>query len=341
MMLLLVTTQIGSAEDIPVSPDNEEYGKADDLEVVELSPWVGKRIDSAENARFGLLDVENLRDAVILKRGISYHALITLKTGDTFIKTLADSEWIYLQGRVTEIESSVDSTMKPVEFRPDPNRSRLFLMPTGNTLQKGENYFADYELVFVWLARGFTSNFMLDFGFTLLPLTPDKWFYYFGPKVKVFDSGKGRSVACGAHFVALPFMEDDEENGGSDGEEDDIERFWGAAYASVTQEKPGTQVTFGGGVGNAVLTPMGGDLLGAYVGLKKGLGKIKFLGEYWHLLIRNDEDELMHIPNLFAGARFCATSLTVDFGLLYPHLVEYVENVSAVGVPFVNFVYLF
>ena len=312
-----ISTTLGEQSDLPTGR----------LEVMELSSYVGKTIDKTENDQLELFDVQDFQEAIVLRADTSYYLLIKSE-GDVSIVPLSDSDLVDLQNRLREVEESVGVLLKPGVFQPDPNRSRLFIMPTGNTIRKGQKYLADYELFFVWLAYGMTNNFMADFGFTLIPTTPDNWLYYFGPKVKVFDSGKGQYVSCGAHFVALPFVQEAED------------RFWGAAYVSVTKQKPGTQITFGGGVGNAILTPMGGDLFGAYVGMKTGLGKIKFLTEYWHLLIKWD-NEFTHIPNLFIGARFCGKNLTADFGLLYPHTLEWISNVAPVGIPFVNFVYFY
>ncbi|MBI4723309.1 MAG: hypothetical protein HY769_10030 [Candidatus Stahlbacteria bacterium] len=304
------------------------YSPVSRLKAIELSPYVGKTIDETENKHFELFDVKDLEEAIILKEDTLYYLLIKSKTDDISIVFLPDTELVNIQNKLKKVAESTGITVKLKGFRADPNKSRLFIMPTGNTLRKGERYFADYELFFVWTAYGLTNNFMIDFGFTLIPTTPDNWLYYFGPKVKVYDSGKGQYVSCGAHFIAMPFMQEVENT------------FWGAAYVGMTQEKPGTQITFGGGAGNAILTPMGGNLFCAYVGIKNGVGKIKFLAEYWHLLIKWD-NEYHHIPNLFIGARFCGTNLTADFGLLYPHMFEWISNVAPIGFPFLNFVYFY
>ena len=296
------------------------------VEVVEISPLVGEIIDKNENERFALLDIKDLKDVIILKVDKSYYLLIRLKTEDISLKPLSDSSFASIREKLRK-EEALGIPLKPVKYQIDPNRTRLFIMPTGNTLNNGQKYFADYELVFTWFGIGITNNFMIDFGVTLIPTTPDNWLYYFGPKVKVYESGGGSYLSCGAHFVALPFVEESED------------QIWGAAYISFTRERPGTQITFGGGLGNAILTPIGGDLFGAYIGFKRGMGRVKLLAEYWHLLIKWD-DEYHNVPNLFIGARFCGENLSADFGLLYPHMIEFLDF-SPVGIPFLNFVYFF
>ncbi|MEW6686479.1 MAG: zinc ribbon domain-containing protein [Candidatus Edwardsbacteria bacterium] len=51
----------------------------------------------------------------------------------------------------------------------DPNRTRVFIMPTGETLRKERGYFGSYEILYTELAYGLAPNFMLSGGMTLIP----------------------------------------------------------------------------------------------------------------------------------------------------------------------------
>ncbi len=67
---------------------------------------------------------------------------------------------------------------------PNPNRTRMFIGPTGRMQPKGTGYFSDTYLFFPSVGYGFTSNFSLGAGMSIFPgLSPDEQLFYFNPKL--------------------------------------------------------------------------------------------------------------------------------------------------------------
>jgi len=210
----------------------------------------------------------------------------------------------------------------------DLNTTRLFVMPTGQTLGKGKSYFADYELFLLWYSYGMTDNLMISLGATLLPLPLDWVVFYLGPKVKLWDSGKGQSVSVGAHIIIPPLA--------SWGYGVDM---LGAAYVAMTSENRAISTTMGGG---ALVFPE--TYPGLFAGVRAGPGRVKFLAEYWHVLHWRESsyygNGLEQWPCLVIGCRFTGRNLSADLGLIYYNLPEWITY-SPIGIPLVNFVYNF
>lgn len=84
----------------------------------------------------------------------------------------------------------------------DPNRTRLFLAPTGRRLRQGTGYFADYFLFFPTLAYGFTDFFSAGAGMSLIP-GATKQLFYLAPRL-AFELAPNAAVAAGMLLMGVP-----------------------------------------------------------------------------------------------------------------------------------------
>ncbi len=81
---------------------------------------------------------------------------------------------------------AVDSVKKQ-QYGFDPNRTRLFLMPTARPIGSGQGYFSAYELFFPTFGMGVGGNVSLAGGISILPGANDQ-LLYFAPKVTLLNS---------------------------------------------------------------------------------------------------------------------------------------------------------
>lgn len=294
---------------------------------VEL-PVVGTVIDEKENTLFRLFDQKGFVQATIYRSDSGYIAFVVLEKGPPLAYEMADEE---LNAIVAKLESGVPSGgLEKVKAIEDPNYTRLFVMPTGECLGRGKSYFADYELVLLWYSYGITDNLMISLGSTLIPGPLNVQALYAGPKMKLWDSHRGQTVSVGAHIVLPPKIVMEERGF----------ELWSAGYISVTSEKGPFSGTIGGG---ALFFPE--VYPGFFGGFKAGTGKIKFMGEYWHILYWKKgqqflPEEISQWPSLILGCRFAGKNLSADLGLVYPMFSEYVKHIP-IGFPLVNFAYNF
>jgi hypothetical protein len=104
--------------------------------------------------------------------------------------------------QIKEIEKSRIKNGK--HWFPDPNRSRLFLWPTGRTLEKGQGYFGDIYLFLPSVAFGVTNNFSIEGGLSLFPgVDMDKQLTYLVPKLG-FKLAPGVDASVAAIVFRVP-----------------------------------------------------------------------------------------------------------------------------------------
>ncbi|MBP6672129.1 MAG: hypothetical protein KA247_03220 [Bacteroidetes bacterium] len=94
---------------------------------------------------------------------------------------------------------AVKDTSKKTVYAVDPNRTRLFLMPTARPIGSGQGYFSAYELFFPTIALGIGSSVSVAGGMSLIPGSSSQ-LLYFAPKVTVLNS-KSVSLAVGGLFL--------------------------------------------------------------------------------------------------------------------------------------------
>lgn len=109
-----------------------------------------------------------------------------VEVGDTEIKFEgAFGQSTIRKDRIRQIKEVDKSRIRSGKhWFPDPNRSRLFLWPTGRTLDKGQGYFGDIYLFLPSVAYGVTNNFSVEGGLSLFPgLNPSEQLMYLVPKL--------------------------------------------------------------------------------------------------------------------------------------------------------------
>jgi hypothetical protein len=88
----------------------------------------------------------------------------------------------------------------------DPNRTRLFLMPTARPISAGQGYFSAYELFFPSVAFGIGSSVSVAGGMSLIPGSSSQ-LLYFSPKVTVLNS-RSVSLAIGGIYFGTGVEEE-------------------------------------------------------------------------------------------------------------------------------------
>jgi hypothetical protein len=149
---------------------------------------------------------------------------IELKDGSILIGTLVNEDSLGIDFRTlggmtariayTQIRYKFPYNTSPISTKDtlqrkaviDPNRTRLFLMPTARPIGSGNGYFSAYEIFFPTLAFGIGSSLSLAGGMSIFPGTSSQLFY-FAPKVTVLNT-TNTSLAVGGLYIGA---------GGSDG----------------------------------------------------------------------------------------------------------------------------
>jgi hypothetical protein len=138
-------------------------------------------------------------------------AVVRLKDGSTVVGRLArqtpDSvELTTSAGRLTLSRSAIVSLRSVSNtslhdgayWAPNPHDTRLFFGPTGRTLDRGEGYFSDFELLFLNASWGVTDRFMLGGGLSVFPSTDfSNNVFYLTPKVALVR-GESFNLSAGA-----------------------------------------------------------------------------------------------------------------------------------------------
>lgn len=206
-------------------------------------------------------------------------------------------------------------------FRVDPNYSRLLFAPTGRPLRKGEGYFTDYYVFFPGVAYGFTDNFSLMAGFSLLPgLSLDEQLMYVAPRIGKQFTDKF-SLSAGALYLSV------------------VDEFAaGIAFGSATYGEPDKSFTIGLGLG---YTKEEGEdfqfadhpilMLGGNVRLSNSAA---FVTENW--FITGEGLKLSQQPFSFA-IRLFGERITVDLGMIV--VMEILDE--GFPIPWLSFAYYF
>lgn len=92
---------------------------------------------------------------------------------------------------------SIDTVKKRTII--DPNRTRLFLMPTARPIGSGNGYFSAYEIFFPTLAFGVGNILSVAGGMSIFPGSKNQLFY-FAPKVTLLNT-TNTSVAVGGVYL--------------------------------------------------------------------------------------------------------------------------------------------
>ncbi len=112
------------------------------------------------------------------------------------------------QGLVRKVEEKPEG---PKKERDDPASTRLFIVPTGETLKKGKGYFGDSEIFLLQGGVGLADAFTLFGGSTIIPGNLDWQVVFGGPKLRLFKRGNisaavGGVGAFNAHWGVVPWV---------------------------------------------------------------------------------------------------------------------------------------
>jgi hypothetical protein len=143
---------------------------------------------------------------------------LELKDGSILIGTVTDEDSVTLRFRTingipvtvphtqirfklpySAVAPSAADSITPKYQMLDPNRTRLFLMPTARPIGNGRGYFSAYELFFPTIAFGIGSAVSVAGGMSMFPGAEDQ-LIYFAPKVTLWNSNS-LSVALGSLYM--------------------------------------------------------------------------------------------------------------------------------------------
>jgi len=209
---------------------------------------------------------------------------------------------------IAEIKDIPKSSIVSGEYWfPNPNRTRLFLGPTGYMLEAGKGYFQDIYIFFVGGAVGITDFLSIGGGFSLVPGAQEQ-LWYVTPKIG-FELSNNVHVAVGTLLMNIT------------GESDNI----GIHYAVGTYGSSDNNIT--GGIGYAF---SGGEFADnpviAIGGQIRGSRSIAFVTENW--IVPGD-----NVTGVFSfGFRFFGENISAD--LAFARSTE----MSGDGFPFVPYV---
>ncbi|MFL5595006.1 MAG: hypothetical protein ACJ78M_06915 [Gemmatimonadaceae bacterium] len=261
-----------------------------------------------------------------LKLADSAHLqILTLRDGSTLVGriTAIGQDTLTVESSVGQLSVPLASVRRVQEvgsdrmkngeyWFPNPNATRLFFAPSGRMLEKGEGYVSDYEVFFPGAAVGVTDNVSIGGGVSLFPAGLDEQIYYFTPKIGAALQ-ENVNVALGALII------------GGIADESTV----GIVYGVGTLGTPDASVTAGLGYGFAGTTmsrtPVA--MLGGELRVSRRVGLVT------ENYIIPDTDAN---PIFSYGVRLMGEKMTVDLALFNAS-----GSGSAIGLPFVDFVFRF
>jgi len=229
-------------------------------------------------------------------------------------------EMTIAKAKIREVKEVPVSSMKGGQYWfPNPNRTRLYLGPTGRMLKKGEGYFTDFYVFFPGVAFGVTDNITLGGGVSLIPgLDVDHQLFYFTPKVG-FKPSENLDLAASLIMVRVPGGDLDV----------DKPKFVGVLFGTGTIGNDANSLTFGVGFGYAdtELADKPAVNLGGELRIAR---RLSLVSENW---VFPEVDN----PLISYGVRFFGENLAVDLALF--NVLG--EDAIFPGVPFIDFVWNF
>ncbi len=231
--------------------------------------------------------------------GLSFHVTTQFGYSDIPIDQIDDIE---IQHRVKDYAQFTDVV--------DANRTRLFFMPTGRSLGKGEGYFAVYEAVMPGIQVGFGHK--ISVGGAFFPWSiPHATFGWFTGQVGIVDNDH-YSFAVGNLTTLMS---------GGDGQNAGI--IYGVGSAGSTKASG----TFGLGFGFVDGFKLADNPFVVIGGEWKTGRRTKLITENWMI-------PGVDWPVVSLGMRWYGDKLSVDFAIIRPLMGDF----EALGIPWVDFV---
>ncbi|MBK7447280.1 MAG: hypothetical protein IPJ45_14940 [Ignavibacteria bacterium] len=246
---------------------------------------------------------------------------IELKDGSEFIGQIRSQDSLSLKfetqsGTIIDIKrdqiENIEDQRYDFLIGDDPNKTRLFLAPTGKSLKAGTGYFSVNELLFPMIAYGITDFFSVAGGMTIIPGATDQLFYLNG-KARVlhleeFDLSAG---------ILYTNITSGDENGLT------------ILYANSTYGTRDAALTLTAGLSVSGTENSGQYPIFIIGGELKLSNSAKLLSENW-ILTSPESGKIFSL-----GVRFYGKKVAGDFGLMY-FVDEDGESIS--GWPFVPWV---
>ncbi|UCD62854.1 MAG: hypothetical protein JSW34_08795 [Candidatus Zixiibacteriota bacterium] len=164
-----------------------------------------------------------------------------IEISDTTVKFMTEMGEFTLEiSRIKEIKEVTAASFREGKYWfPNPNRTRLYLAPTGRSLRAGEGYFSSLLLFFPSVAFGITDNISISGGMSIFPgVDFEDQLFYITPKIGV-NVAENVAIAGSAIIIRVSDFDD----------EDDDEKIVGAIYGMSTIGTDDISLTCGLGFG--------------------------------------------------------------------------------------------
>ncbi|HUV29679.1 MAG TPA: hypothetical protein VMY05_01120 [Acidobacteriota bacterium] len=223
--------------------------------------------------------------------------------------------------QIEDIREVASSSIKGGKYWfPNPNRTRLYIAPTGRTLEAGQGYISDLLLFFPSAAYGLTDNITIGGGCSLFPgVDFDKQLWYLLPKVGISVT-ELVSIAGSALILRIPQFDQDlvEEP-----------KVAGIVFGTCTIGTDDKSVTIGLGDGyvDDDFAEKPAFLIGGELRVAR---RLSLVSENW---VFPEIDQ----PLISYGVRFFGESISADIGFFTPGG----EDLFFPGIPLVSFAYNF
>lgn len=217
-------------------------------------------------------------------------------------------------------EISYRSMKKGSYWFPNPNQTRLILSPTGRMLERGQGYFNDIYIFFPNVAYGITNNITMGAGITIFPgVDLDKQIMFFMPKIGI-DATENFDLAISGLIFRIPKAYDWDNNDAM---------AVGLLYGMGTYGTQDKSITVGLGYG--FVDDKLGDKPAVIIGGEYRFARrASLVSENW---VFPDAD----YPLISYGVRLFGEQMAVDLGFFN----TFSEDMPAIGIPYVDFVYNF
>lgn len=195
----------------------------------------------------------------------------------------------------------------------DPNKTRLFFVPTARTLNKGDGYFAAYEIFFPFLTYGITDYLTISGGLSLLPGNPlENQIKYFASKIRITNDEQ-LTLSAGFFWLSVSNISSS--------------LIYGIASYGDYPFSISTGLGFGYSQENFTEKPF------AMLGMEFQVSNnVKFLSENW---VFPEVDGAV----ISLGIRFFGENLAADFGF-FTH-TEILDEGAFPFIPWIGFAYNF
>lgn len=265
--------------------------------------------------------------------GIGERITIESSSGDEIsgILIFADIDKIQLEtsfgvidiplANIKEIESASYDLIKNESWPADPNSRRSFVLPTAQTVPKGQKVYENYYLFFHSFYLGIHDQLTLNAGFSAFPSNKnfiENQAYTLGIKGKIFDNRDYR-LSGGLQFFKMPWSE-----------EDDINKYTYMYGVLGIGDPDRTQLNLS--VGYVFGTDADSPMLYSLNGGTRISRNFSFMCEVMSVAEQKDPDYSNFLYSY--GLRFMARKLAVDLGFM-----NIMKDPVFPGIPIINFVY--